>query len=185
MGRGRKKLGFGFANAFFDAVKDHVRSRSPIVEREGEWGMSMFMTPSRESSRAASRSAAARDNTPLRGRPRDKGKFKESEWTVREGDECVDEEKEASGRWKEFRKGAFECSYFSLGLLSSYSEDPRNVTMCMYVQNNLTLICIHRCLYVPHLISHSRQLATFTAVRQCECHLGAQRLRSSARSVHR
>ena len=94
--RGRKGKRFSFASAFFEAMKDRVRSRSPMVDRG--------------------------DVTPPRGRTRDRTFLDPGETTpVKErsalgrvaeavGLEAEDGREHGEG-WKEFRKGAlFACS---------------------------------------------------------------------------
>ncbi|KAH9944579.1 hypothetical protein B0H21DRAFT_823309 [Amylocystis lapponica] len=89
--RGRHGKRFGFASVLLDAVRDRVRSRSPMVEHE-------------------------RDVTPPRGRPRertperDEGAHHRETALGRVGEVLGldgDEGKEYGDGWKEFRKGVY------------------------------------------------------------------------------
>lgn len=61
-------------------------------------------------SRAPSRGP---EETPSRGRTRDKGKLKDVA-SVREREDSADEGKDSGGRWKEFRKGALGSEFLLL-----------------------------------------------------------------------
>ncbi|KAI0753124.1 hypothetical protein C8Q80DRAFT_1150163 [Daedaleopsis nitida] len=94
--RGRKGKRFSFASAFLEAMKDRVRSNSPLLERHA---------------------GQSRDKTPPRGRTRDRNLLESGISTGHEsttldrvsealGDDA-NEGREHGHGWKEFRKGVY------------------------------------------------------------------------------
>ncbi|KAL7277783.1 hypothetical protein ACG7TL_008726 [Trametes sanguinea] len=94
--RGRKNKRFTFASALLEAMKDRVRSKSPMIEREH---------------------GRAGDVTPPRGRPRDRVILEEPEKphkelsTLEKVSEVLgielDDGREHGVGWKEFRRGVY------------------------------------------------------------------------------
>ncbi|KAI0368997.1 hypothetical protein BV20DRAFT_1044663 [Pilatotrama ljubarskyi] len=95
--RGRKHKRFPFASALLEAMKERVRSKSPMVEHEG---------------------GRPGDVTPPRGRPRDRVIVEEPEKPVHKELSALEKVSEALGfevddgrehgdGWKEFRKGVY------------------------------------------------------------------------------
>lgn len=106
--RGRKGKRFSFASAFFEAMKDRVRSRSPMVERGG-------------------------DVTPPRGRTRDRTYLDPGETTPLKERSALGRVAEAVGLevedgrehgdgWKEFRKGTSLACSLSQGFQSDVQQ---------------------------------------------------------------
>ncbi|KAL1938554.1 hypothetical protein VTO73DRAFT_11577 [Trametes versicolor] len=94
--RGRKNKPFTFASALLEAMKDRVRSKSPLIEREAHHG----------------------EVTPPRGRARDRVILEEPEKPIlkelsalgRVGEALgfdVDDGREHGDGWKEFRRGVY------------------------------------------------------------------------------
>ncbi|OJT05477.1 hypothetical protein TRAPUB_3706 [Trametes pubescens] len=94
--RGRKNKPFTFASALLEAMKDRVRSKSPLIEREAHHG----------------------EVTPPRGRARDRVIMEEPEKPIlkelsalgRVGEALgfdVDDGREHGDGWKEFRRGVY------------------------------------------------------------------------------
>ncbi|EMD33151.1 hypothetical protein CERSUDRAFT_160706 [Gelatoporia subvermispora B] len=151
--RGRRHKRFSLAsvsNALLGAVKDRVRSRSPMIERRGD------VTPPRGREREASVASA-------RGRTLEKDKashHKELSALSRVGEALgweVEESKEYGDGWKEFRKGVYtypisfsipansppslQCEYGSvIWRLKAYAHRPGTFTTKLSALQEITVV---------------------------------------------
>lgn len=121
--RGRKNKPFTFASALLEAMKDRVRSKSPLIEREAHHG----------------------EVTPPRGRARDRVILEEPEKPIlkelsalgRVGEALgfdVDDGREHGDGWKEFRRG-MACTFGWLQLR------PDTIGRCIYISCILRHSC--------------------------------------------
>ncbi|OCH90613.1 hypothetical protein OBBRIDRAFT_819245 [Obba rivulosa] len=152
--RGRKHKRFSLAsvsNALLDAVKDRVRSRSPMLERRGD------VTPPR--GRDRDRSVASARGRTLEAN--DKAlHHKELSALGRVGEALgldVEESKEFGDGWKEFRKGVYtypisfsipansppsmQCEYGSvIWRLKAYAHRPGTFTTKLSAMQEITVV---------------------------------------------